>query len=148
MSVPVETCAAAHCEPLSFSEMLMWFNERAWSTSVPFLDCPTNLTTALRLTNRLDVRALRRAVDALVERHVVLSSRFPERDGRPVRAIGVAPSTLEVDLRAVPPARRPALVDALLAAYAGHSFDLAAGPVFRVLLLTLDEELHVLALTA
>ena len=41
----------------------------------------------LRLRGQLDVEALQRAVQTMVERHEVLRTRFAEQDGEPVQVI-------------------------------------------------------------
>jgi hypothetical protein len=134
---------------LSFSEEFLWRMTRVGVDPVAFLECPLNLSSVVRLRNRLDVAALQRSLDDLVRRHAVLRSRFEEAARRAVRRIDPAshvPLT-EIDLRHLSEADQPAAVRDLLSEHVNRVFDLQAGPLLRAALLRLGDEVHVLAIT-
>jgi amino acid adenylation domain-containing protein len=121
--------------PLSYTQERLWLLQQldggsAWS--VP---------AALRLDGPLDVTALERALGAVVARHEVLRTSFPERDGLPVQRIARA---LPVSLPVEDCSDDEAAIAARLGAEAARPFDLAEGPVFRLRLLRLGEAAHVL----
>ncbi|MYX59186.1 amino acid adenylation domain-containing protein, partial [Streptomyces sp. SID8382] len=116
-----------------------------------------------RLTGALDVAALSRALDALVERHEALRTTFEDLDGRPTQVVRPAapvplpvadlsgadltgPDSSGADLSGA--GRGPEALDGLLLAEYARPFDLRTGPVLRALLIRLAEDEHVLLLTA
>ncbi|MFJ2444035.1 amino acid adenylation domain-containing protein [Streptomyces sp. NPDC087658] len=120
--------------PLSLAQSGLWFADRLGTGSAEYL-----IPRALRLTGTLDLAALRSALDTVVARHEPLSTRFPERDGRPVQEIEPAlpvPLTVE-DIHEV---------DAFIRFHVDQPGDLARGPVFRAALGRVSEEEHILLL--
>ncbi|MET3391395.1 amino acid adenylation domain-containing protein [Variovorax sp. 1140] len=108
-----------------------------------------NLSAALRLVGALDVDLVRATLDALVQRHEVLRTSFPENDeGDPVARI--APQAdLEVvltDLSHLSGTSQAAAVDDALAAHAAMPFELTSRPAFAAAVLRLQPEVHVLLL--
>ncbi|HZJ71482.1 MAG TPA: condensation domain-containing protein, partial [Planctomycetota bacterium] len=129
--------------PLSFQQQRLWFLQQLDPQGTGY-----NMTATLRLRGALDAGALERSLSALVERHEALRTVIAVADGRP-SALVVAAQRLElrrVDLSDVPAARRGAAADEALAAEASRPFDLAAGPLVRALLVTLDAGQHLLQL--
>jgi hypothetical protein len=108
-----------------------------------------NMPEALRLRGRLDVDALRRAVQSIVDRHESLRTHFVEEQGEPAQII--APSfTVEIpveDLSLLSEAEQQRQVMVFLNNEWRESFDLAHGPLLRVKLLKLAEEDYVLLRT-
>ncbi|MFF1713240.1 amino acid adenylation domain-containing protein [Streptomyces sp. NPDC058268] len=96
-----------------------------------------------RLTGRLDPAVLHRCLNEITARHEILRTVFPSVDGVPVQRVRGATSVpmAVVDLRGLPPARRAAEADRLIAAERRIPFDLAAAPPvrFRLLRLSADE---------
>ncbi|MEV6868512.1 amino acid adenylation domain-containing protein, partial [Streptosporangium subroseum] len=127
--------------PLSFGQQRLWFLDQLEPGSAEY-----NIPVALRLTGPLDVAALSAALDAIVERHEVLRTRLVTVDGVAHQVVDPpAGFGLEiVDLGGEPDA--PARVQALTAADAVTSFDLAAGPLFRGKLIRIGADEHVLSL--
>ncbi|GAA0229475.1 hypothetical protein GCM10009527_027460 [Actinomadura nitritigenes] len=127
--------------PPSFAQRRLWFLHQLDPGSAEY-DQPL----ALRLRGALDVPALTRALDAIVERHEVLRTRLVAEDGVPVQVVdppggfGLA----EIDLSGGPDpvARARELVDA----DAASPFDLQTGPLVRGCLLRLGPDDHVLSL--
>ncbi|HTU63239.1 MAG TPA: condensation domain-containing protein, partial [Polyangiales bacterium] len=105
-----------------------------------------NVCGALRLEGALDVVRLKTALDALVERHEVLRTRFPARDGIPYPQVD-APSPLRlvcVEAGGRSPAEREQTLRALVSAETEAPFDLSNGPLIRALLVRIEAEKHVL----
>lgn len=130
--------------PLSYSQQRLWFIDELQGGSAEY-----NMPEALRLRGRLNVEALRRAVQTIVDRHESLRTRFVEERGEPVQVI--APSlALEIplhDLSGLPEAEQQQQVRASVNHEWQKPFDLAHGPVLRIKLLKLAEEDHILLRT-
>jgi amino acid adenylation domain-containing protein len=130
--------------PLSYSQRRLWFINELQGSSAEY-----NMPEALRLRGRLDVEALRRAVQTVVDRHESLRTHFAEERGEPVQII--APSlTLEIpikDLSGLSEAEQQQQVMASVNNEWCEPFDLAHGPVLRFKLLKLTEEDHILLRT-
>ncbi|HEV7784598.1 MAG TPA: condensation domain-containing protein, partial [Thermoanaerobaculia bacterium] len=116
--------------PLSFAQRRLWFLDRLQPGNAAY-----NIGLAFRLVGRLNLAALAAALNAVVRRHEVLRSSFPEDNGEPVQ---VAAAELDVplplvDLRGLPEADRGGLVQRLASSSSALSFDLAHGPLVRAL---------------
>ncbi|HEX8149510.1 MAG TPA: amino acid adenylation domain-containing protein [Pyrinomonadaceae bacterium] len=130
--------------PLSFAQQRLWFFDRL-EPGNPFYNVPV----ALRLSGRLDRRALAESLAEVVRRHEALRTTFPAAGGRPAQA--VRPS-LEVelplvDLGGLPAEEREAEALRRAAEEARLPFDLARGPLLRAGLVRLSDEEHLLLLT-
>jgi len=127
--------------PLSFSQQRLWFLDQLEPNSSVY-----NVSRAWRLTGRLNVDALRRAIEAIINRHEVLRSTFTVVNGEPFQVVVPASSVplSFVDLQALSSPEREA--EELALREGKLPFDLARGPLFRVKLLRLAEEDHVLLL--
>ena len=130
--------------PLSYAQQRLWFLEKLEGSIVEY-----NLRKALRLKGELDCTALERAVDAVIERHESLRTRFIEEDGEPLQVIEPVvhlPVVIE-DLSELDPAEQERVVEEAMRAEAEKPFDLGRGPLLRMRLLKLDEREHVLLST-
>jgi amino acid adenylation domain-containing protein len=136
--------AADQPVPLSAMQQRLWFLDRLQPGSRTW-----HLPWAVRLRGSLDLSALQAAVDALLERHAVLRTRFVEHDGlasQQVLDMASLPEgwiTVEsVALEGVDPQR--ALDDFMH----GLHFDLPSGPLWRVRVLQIapDDQLLVLVI--
>ncbi|MBO0784424.1 MAG: hypothetical protein J2P37_36945, partial [Ktedonobacteraceae bacterium] len=105
-----------------------------------------NMPGAVRLTGALNAAALEASLNEIVRRHESLRTTFSAVNGQPLQVIAPALSlALPVtDLRGQPEAEREEQVSKLVAEEAMQPFDLARGPLFRVRLLRLGEEEHVM----
>ncbi|WP_448316682.1 amino acid adenylation domain-containing protein, partial [Streptomyces sp. CO7] len=121
--------------PLSIGQQRLWFLHRFDPD-----DPSNNLSYAFRLRGRPDVAALEKALTAVVERHDALRTRFTESDGVPTAVVeDPAPVVVElVDAASVEEAGR------IVADRTNTRFDLAAQPPFRVTLVRLAPDDHVL----
>ena len=64
--------------PLSFAQQRLWFLDQLEPQQGVY-----NIPRAVRLRGTLDVEALRRALDVIVERHEALRTTFASVDGVP-----------------------------------------------------------------
>jgi amino acid adenylation domain-containing protein len=130
--------------PLSFAQQRLWFLDQLEPDSVVY-----NIPTAFRLTGLLDVAALEKSLNNIVQRHEALRTIFSVVEGQPVQII--APTlTLPlpvIDLRNLPEAERDAEAQRLAIEEARRPFDLGRGSLLRATLLRLEDEEHVLLLT-
>jgi amino acid adenylation domain-containing protein len=136
---PIERVPRDGPLPVSFAQQRLWLVDRLEPGSPAY-----NIPYALRLRGALDLDALRRSLDALVERHETLRTTLEERGGVPVQVIHApAPVALEVVEVA-----DEAAAARLAAEEAARPFDLAAGPLLRCTLLRLaaDDD-HVVCFT-
>jgi amino acid adenylation domain-containing protein len=130
--------------PLSFAQERLWFLNQLDPDSAAY-----HVLRPLRITGRLNVELMERTLTEVMRRHEVYRTVFPAVDGRAVQVINEpqAVSIPVVDLRAWPVAEREAEAMRRVQAEGLRLFDLARGPLWRLLLLQLDEEDHLLVLT-
>jgi amino acid adenylation domain-containing protein len=130
--------------PLSFAQQRLWFIHKLEPSSSAY-----NLPVAVRLSGRLNVAALGRTLGEIVRRHESLRTSFRMRDGQPVQIIA-PPAELELpvtDLGHLPESERMTEARSRCSEDARRPFDLERGPLFRLSLLRLGEEDHVLLFT-
>jgi len=130
--------------PLSFAQRRLWFLDQLVPGSASY-----NMDTALRLRMPLDVDALVRSLNEIVQRHGSLRTTFRAVDGEPVQV--VAPE-LEIvipviDLGGLDETRREAEAVRLATEEARRPFDLAEGPLIRASLLRLGADHYIFLLT-
>ncbi|MFD3506668.1 amino acid adenylation domain-containing protein [Nocardia sp. NPDC058666] len=83
--------------PLSLAQQRMWFMARLDPDSSAY-----NIPVALRLSGPLDIAALTAALDDVLERHEVLRTVYPERDGQGVQCVlPVAVARLDLTVTAI-----------------------------------------------
>ncbi|RKR91955.1 amino acid adenylation domain-containing protein/natural product biosynthesis luciferase-like monooxygenase protein [Micromonospora pisi] len=127
--------------PLSHGQARMWFLERLHPGQGAY-----NEPTAVRLDGRLDLRALRTALELLVARHAALRTVFREQDGEPVQIV-LGRGTVDFAVEEHTGRDEDEVVRAALAAETRRPFDLATGPLFVSRLLRWSDERHVLVLS-
>ena len=130
--------------PLSLMQERLWFLEQLDPGNTSY-----NMPSAVRLRGPLDVDALARSFQAVVDRHETLRTSFPSVQGQPRQAIA---EKLEIqlpviDLSGIPDERREAEVRRQADVEARTPFDLVSGPLFRTQLLRLGATEHVLLVT-
>jgi len=130
--------------PLSWAQRGLWFIDRLQGTSIEY-----NVSVATLLTGELDREALRNTLDAIVERHESLRTRFDEVDGEGVQVIvpGLRVDLAEDDLSGLENRFRQERVRRAFGQEWDHPFDLRSGPLFRMKLLKLGEQEHILLRT-
>jgi amino acid adenylation domain-containing protein/non-ribosomal peptide synthase protein (TIGR01720 family) len=127
--------------PLSYAQQRLWFLHQLHPDSVTY-----RLPLALRLVGQLRTEALHHALDSLVERHESLRTVFVDDGTEPEqRVLPAAPVAIErVEVKASDADRREREIVALASAFAARPFDLRRGPLFRVQLLRVRPDEHVL----
>jgi len=127
--------------PLSSAQQRMWFFSELQPGSPVY-----NVPFALRLKGRLNVPALRAALDAIVLRHEILRSRFVAEGGSPVQVVAPAESMAlpQIDLSRERGGRLEASLRRRLTEEFRRPFNLGRDPIVRAMLIRLDEDEHVL----
>ena len=125
--------------PLSYNQQGIWFLYQLAPDSAVY-----NVNFAARISSGVNVPALRRALQSLVDRHPSLRTTFPAHSGKPVQQVhehlkvcfeevdGSAWSGDELNARLLDEAYRP--------------FDLERGPLLRVSLIVRAPREHILLL--
>ena len=130
--------ASASVHPLSYGQRSLWFLHQLAPGSPAY-----TITYAGRISGDLDVSALERAAQALVDRHAILRTTYALRDGQPLQLVhpqwpvriarhDLGPDDVELDEWLRRESNRP--------------FDLQTGSVLRLTLLRLAPGEHVLVL--
>ena len=130
--------------PLSFAQQRLWFLHQ-YEPGSPFY----NISRQYRIKGRLNVTALERSLNEIVQRHEILRTRFSADSGEPMQLIGTWEwQSLNVfDLSNQPMVDPDAVVQQLVVAEAQVPFELARGRLLRAVLLHLCADDHVLLLT-
>lgn len=127
--------------PASFGQEQLWLLDRLEPGTSVF-----NMPSATRYVGNLDVKLLELCLKEIDRRHETLRTSFDLLDGEVVQVL--SEPSLEslplVDLMAVPQEERRRKLDELIAEDAATPFDLAQGPLYRVQLVRLGVEEHVL----
>jgi len=129
--------------PMSFAQQRLWFLDQWAPHSAVY-----NIALGLRLTGVLSVSALKRAIEAMVGRHEILRTTFVAEEGKPVQVVALeADVPIDVADLSLVSQSQDELVVHLAITEASRVFDLARGPLFRILILFLGEDEHVVLLT-
>jgi amino acid adenylation domain-containing protein len=138
---PIKPAARNGSLELSFAQQRLWFIDQWEPGSHSY-----NIDSALQLTGRPQVAALRYALDEVVRRHESLRTTFPTVDGQPIQLI--APSVTfelaEVDLTGLSGHEREHVAQSLVRERAERPFDLARGPLMWMSLVKFDPDDHIL----
>ena len=130
--------------PLSFAQERLWFLHQLAPESFAY-----SIPVAYRIKNHLDVKAFEQVVNEIARRHDALRTTFPVIDGRPVQTVS---AFKKIELPVIDLSRQ-AVEDQELEATrlmneeAIRPFDLAQGPLWRVQLLRLAENDHIVLMT-
>ncbi|MCX4820776.1 amino acid adenylation domain-containing protein [Streptomyces sp. NBC_01142] len=126
--------------PLSYTQQRLWFlDQLAPGTSV------YNAPVILSLRADLDERALGRALNALTDRHEILRTRYPLRDGVPYQDMAQPGNAVPLPVTDLTGADEQEVRD-LVFGLAQAPFDLENGPVLRAHLVRVGAREHVLVL--
>ena len=144
-AAPLTAQARPERLPLSYAQQRLWFLDQLGGSSAEY-----NMPDAMRLRGELDLDALTRAINTVVERHESLRTRFASIDGQPVQII--EPSLRLAlplqDLSALDESARQQAVEAATRQEWRQAFDLQRGPLLRVQLFKLGECDYVLLWTS
>jgi amino acid adenylation domain-containing protein len=137
-AAPTETVAV---HPLSIGQQALWFLYRMAPDNVAY-----NIAAALRLRNEIDLSAMRRAFQSLVDRHASLRTTFANVDGTPMARIR---EDVEVSLEIIDAGQwSEAALQEHLSASARRLFNLEDGPLLRIELLKRGVAEYVLLIVA
>lgn len=127
--------------PLSYSQQRLWLLDQLQPGNTSY-----NMPAAFHLQGTLNVPALERSLNTILERHEALRTSFAVVGGQPVQVIArPAPLTLvPIDLTALPTAERDAAAHHLIDAESSHVFDLARGPLYKITFIRLAATDHYL----
>jgi amino acid adenylation domain-containing protein/non-ribosomal peptide synthase protein (TIGR01720 family) len=129
---------------LSFAQQRLWFlgelEPESWSYNLPF---------GLRIKGELDLSVLGRSINEVVRRHEVLRTTITVDNDQPIQII--APewvvSLMVEDFRCLSDSHREEEVRGAAKSEAHRLFDLSQGPLWRMRVLRLGEQEHVILLT-
>ena len=129
--------------PLSLAQQGLWLVEQLHPGSAAY-----NVPVAVELDGALDVPALHRALQRVVDRHEALRTIVREVAGAPFQHVEphLELSLSVTDLTGISADARDAAVRELVDAWAAEPFDLALGPLVRARLIRLGGTGHVLVL--
>ncbi|MFE9675362.1 condensation domain-containing protein [Streptomyces sp. NPDC006259] len=137
--------SALNLFPLSYTQEWVWWNSRLQPASAMY-----HVGATLRLDGPLDAEVLDRVLREIVVRHEILRSSFHVL-GRAAVQVAEEPQQSGIvvvcDLRDLPEAAQDAEVARLVAEDRQRPFVLTEGRLLRALLLRLDDDRAVLALT-
>ena len=138
---PLRRRAGEERVPLSYAQQRLWFIDRLGEGSAQY-----HAQGAHRITGRLDVAALHRALTTIVERHESLRTVVGEENGTPYQVVlqDFAFELPQTDLRHLDDAEQEREVQRIIARNAQQPFDLGRDLMLRVHLLILGEERHVI----
>lgn len=128
--------------PLSFAQQRLWFIEQMLPEAGLY-----HMPFAVEARGMLDLEALKNALEKVAARHAILRTRIDTRDGTPIQQVvedACVPITL-IDRRKSTPDERE--LDDLIRGEARQPFDLAREPPFRLAVIVLDRDHHLLLLT-
>ena len=130
--------------PLSFGQQQLWLHNQL-ALDIPLYNEPLTF----HRTGPLDFDALERSYNEILRRHEVLRTTFAVQDGQLSQRVH-APARVSlphVDLRGLPEGEREAAATRLATEETRRLFDLAAGPLVRATVVTLDDAQHRLYIT-
>jgi len=127
--------------PTSLAQERLWIMDRLLPGNPVY-----NIFQALELTGPLDRELLGRAFDEVVRRHESLRTVFPTVGGKVVQRIFPSRSgvLMHLDWTNQPAAERAYRIRRFAEEEARKPFDLAAGPLLRLTLVTLGSNEHIL----
>lgn len=127
--------------PTSFAQQRLWFLEQLIPNT-----CLYHVPTVFRLMGLLDVAALEQSFQELVCRHEILRTTFVEIAGEPAQAIAPhldMPLSI-IDLQHCPVAEREVEAQQIIRTEMQRPFNLAQGPLIRLMLFRLANTEHIL----
>ena len=129
---------------LSFAQQRLWFLDQLEGQSATY-----NMSSAIRLEGPLHLVALEHSWREIVQRHEILRTTFQTDHEQPFQVIHPVDfwQLKVVNLQKFASDEQSHEVQRLVNVEAMHPFHLSEGPLFRITLLQLENNLHVLLLT-
>lgn len=127
--------------PTTFAQQRLWFLEQLQPGGTSYL-----VPWSLRIEGSLNIPALEKSLDEIIQRHEILRTTFSWKDGMLMQVVGDSRFSLPVlNLSGLKNPQERA--EELCRAEARLPLDLERGPLIRAQLLVLSPQLHVLLLT-
>lgn len=134
----------AHTLPTTEAQQQLWIlSQMSVGGSIAY-----NLSMSLRLAGPLQLEALQRAVQQVVDRHEALRARISESGEQQTCLSSLAVPLPLIDLSALPASEQSSKLASWYEQESSAPFDLQRGPLFRVHLLKLGAQEHLFVLTA
>jgi len=136
LAPPIRPVLRHGAMPLSYAQQRLWFLDQLAPGNPAY-----NVTMAVRLRGRLNVKALKATFSEIVRRHEALRTVFVGGESEPVQKILAAETVLieEDDLSRLAEAEREESLRERVRDEAQRPFDLCRGPLMRIRLLYLGE---------
>ncbi len=131
--------------PVSLGQQRLWFVDLLQTRSGR-IGSAYHVFGSIRLSGALQLEALRAAIQAIVDRHEVLRTRFAQVDGELVQIVD-AHLAMPLDCEVPEGADMARQLDDIAAEESARPFDLKTGPLLRVRLLRLAADVHMLMVT-
>jgi amino acid adenylation domain-containing protein len=143
-SVPLVPVSRDESLPLSFAQQRLWFLHQLDVDSPAY-----NIPLAVRLKGSLDPTALEQTLTEITRRHEVLRTTFRVVNGQPTQFIAAAEECpiKRLELEDLPEGERDKQAHLLAETEGRAPFDLTKGPLFRVSLLRLAGDEHIVLFT-
>ncbi len=129
--------------PASFSQRRLWFLDQMEPGNPAY-----NVFRAVILRGPLNVEALEHSLTEILQRHEILRTRFPEKDGEPIQRVG-DPETISLPVEEfsnVPREQRRAMAENIAGEEAANPFDLGKDLLLKARLLRFAKDEHILVL--
>ena len=136
---PIPKAAVQADYPLSNAQKRLWILDQMEEDSFAY-----NMPTSLELLGLLDFGALKRAFEAVIQRHESLRTVFISRNAEPRQKILPAIDAPINQIRIDPGDTAAAQIQTLFQRYAIEPFNLESGPLIRALLVKKDDTCHYL----
>jgi amino acid adenylation domain-containing protein len=143
LAPPIQAVSRDHALPLSFAQQRLWIQDQLEPNSALY-----NVPRAIRMKGVLNLQAMEKALNAMVQRHEILRTKYGVENEQPVQIVSsdlTIPLSI-VDLTTLPEATREKEARRIAQQEAGTPFDLAQGPILRLALLRLADQDHILLL--
>ncbi len=136
---PIEPVDRNQDLPLSFAQQRLWFLDQLQPNSTAY-----NIPSALKLLGPLNVPALEASIKEIIARHESFRTTFDDVNGKPKQVIAEK-SNFELDVIDLSPLNREDReneLKRLAKKEAQVVFNLSTGPLFRAVLVKLQNEEH------
>ncbi|HHE54764.1 MAG TPA: non-ribosomal peptide synthetase, partial [Caldithrix abyssi] len=133
----------ANAFTLSFAQQRLWFLYQLDPSSTAY-----HIPAALRLIGKLNIKALKEALTTITKRHEILRTTFSTINGTPIQIVSNNSnvSLSFVDISTLAPQVRQQELEQILLNENAKPFDLNKGPLWKVKVIKLSENEHVLYL--
>lgn len=136
---PILRRAANEAPGLSFAQQRLWFLHQLDPQSPAY-----NMINVIRLQGPVDLAVLEQSLNKVMNRHESLRTTFGVEDRQPIQKVA---ASLRLKLEVIEAGEwPPAELEARVVALAQQPFNLAAGPLLRLTLLSKTPQDHILVL--